>query len=106
VRNKVYSRILGMRPPNLIYYGSRSPAELLKASGLTQVKYINRNIENIVVAVSLYICGTVVCLYIGRLILLHLLINTSQAPLLTWNYLSSYAQIYNCTILWKWMSYM
>lgn len=36
-RNKVYSRILGLRPPNLFYFGSRSPQELLKASGLTQV---------------------------------------------------------------------
>ncbi|WAR10787.1 NBEL1-like protein, partial [Mya arenaria] len=40
VRNKVYSRILSLRPPNLIYYGSRSPAELLKASGLTQLNTI------------------------------------------------------------------
>ncbi|KAL4217498.1 Neurobeachin-like protein 1 [Mactra antiquata] len=45
VRNKVYSRILGLRPPNLIYYGSRSPAELLKASGLTQ-KWVQREISN------------------------------------------------------------
>lgn len=37
VRNKVYSCILGLRPPNQIYFGSRSPQELLKASGLTQV---------------------------------------------------------------------
>lgn len=37
VRNKVYSRILGLRPPNLFYFGSRSPQELLKASGLMQV---------------------------------------------------------------------
>ena len=37
VRNKVYTRILSLRPANLIYYGSRSPAELLRASGLTQV---------------------------------------------------------------------
>ncbi|PKU31636.1 neurobeachin-like protein 2 [Limosa lapponica baueri] len=36
VRNKVYSCILGLRPPNQIYFGSRSPQELLKASGLTQ----------------------------------------------------------------------
>ncbi|XP_052812655.1 neurobeachin-like protein 1 isoform X3 [Mya arenaria] len=45
VRNKVYSRILSLRPPNLIYYGSRSPAELLKASGLTQ-KWVQREISN------------------------------------------------------------
>ncbi|XP_068790145.1 neurobeachin-like protein 2 isoform X3 [Struthio camelus] len=37
VRNKVYSSILGLRPPNQIYCSSRSPQELLKASGLTQV---------------------------------------------------------------------
>uniref|UniRef100_A0A4W6DRB4 Neurobeachin-like protein 2 n=1 Tax=Lates calcarifer TaxID=8187 RepID=A0A4W6DRB4_LATCA len=45
VRNKVYSRILGLRPPNLFYFGSRSPQELLKASGLTQ-KWVNREISN------------------------------------------------------------
>lgn len=45
VRNRVYSRILSLRPPNLIYYGSRSPAELLKASGLTQ-KWMNWEISN------------------------------------------------------------
>ncbi|XP_078085109.1 neurobeachin-like protein 1 isoform X2 [Mustelus asterias] len=43
VRNKVYSRILSLRPPNL--YGTRSPQELLKASGLTQ-KWVNREISN------------------------------------------------------------
>ncbi|XP_055494353.1 neurobeachin-like protein 1 isoform X8 [Leucoraja erinacea] len=43
VRNKVYSRILSLRPPNL--YGTRSPQELLKASGLTQ-KWVSREISN------------------------------------------------------------
>lgn len=33
----MYSSILALQPPNQIYYGSRSPQELLKASGLTQV---------------------------------------------------------------------
>ncbi|KAG1669663.1 Neurobeachin-like protein 1 [Nymphon striatum] len=42
-RNKVYGRIVGLRPPNLIYYGSRGPAELLKASGLVQ-KWVQREI--------------------------------------------------------------
>ncbi|XP_069471622.1 neurobeachin-like protein 1 isoform X2 [Ambystoma mexicanum] len=42
-RNRVYSRILSLRPPNL--YGTRSPQELLKASGLTQ-KWVNRDISN------------------------------------------------------------
>ncbi|KAK7507554.1 hypothetical protein BaRGS_00001489, partial [Batillaria attramentaria] len=37
MRNKVFGRILSLRPPNLSYYGTRSPAELLKASGLTQI---------------------------------------------------------------------
>ncbi|CAG2206968.1 NEBL1_2 [Mytilus edulis] len=45
VRNKVYSRILTLRPPNLIYFGSRSPAELLKSSGLSQ-KWVHREITN------------------------------------------------------------
>ncbi|XP_066487542.1 neurobeachin-like protein 2 [Tiliqua scincoides] len=45
VRNKVYSSILGLHPPNQIYFGSRSPQELLKASGLTQ-KWVNREISN------------------------------------------------------------
>lgn len=36
VRNKVYSRMLLLR--SLSLYGTRSPQELLKASGLTQVK--------------------------------------------------------------------
>ncbi|KAJ8354366.1 hypothetical protein SKAU_G00219330 [Synaphobranchus kaupii] len=45
VRNKVYSRILGLRPPNLFYFGSRSPQELLKASGLTQ-RWVYSEISN------------------------------------------------------------
>ncbi|MBN3300810.1 NBEL2 protein, partial [Amia calva] len=45
VRNKVYSRILGLRPTNLFYFGSRSPQELLKASGLTQ-RWVYREISN------------------------------------------------------------
>uniref|UniRef100_A0A8C8SSA1 Neurobeachin-like protein 2 n=1 Tax=Pelusios castaneus TaxID=367368 RepID=A0A8C8SSA1_9SAUR len=45
VRNKVYSCILGLHPPNQIYFGSRSPQELLKASGLTQ-KWVYREISN------------------------------------------------------------
>ncbi|KAJ8389791.1 hypothetical protein AAFF_G00114970 [Aldrovandia affinis] len=43
VRNKVYSRILLLR--SLSLYGTRSPQELLKASGLTQ-KWVNREISN------------------------------------------------------------
>lgn len=35
VRNKVYSRILSLRSPNIS--GTRSPQELFKASGLMQV---------------------------------------------------------------------
>ncbi|XP_012510487.1 PREDICTED: neurobeachin-like protein 1 [Propithecus coquereli] len=37
VRNKVYSRLLSLHSPNS--YGSRSPQELFKASGLTQILY-------------------------------------------------------------------
>ncbi|XP_028256538.1 neurobeachin-like protein 1 isoform X2 [Parambassis ranga] len=42
-RNKVYSRMLMLR--SLSLYGTRSPQELLKASGLTQ-KWVNREISN------------------------------------------------------------
>uniref|UniRef100_A0A7N6A220 Neurobeachin-like protein 2 n=1 Tax=Anabas testudineus TaxID=64144 RepID=A0A7N6A220_ANATE len=42
-RNKVYSRMLLLRPLSL--HGTRSPQELLKASGLTQ-KWVNREISN------------------------------------------------------------
>ncbi|RUS76849.1 hypothetical protein EGW08_015382, partial [Elysia chlorotica] len=45
LRNKVYSSILSMRPPNLIYKGQRSSGDLLRASGLTQ-KWVNREISN------------------------------------------------------------
>ncbi|KAK3582874.1 hypothetical protein CHS0354_012486 [Potamilus streckersoni] len=44
-RNKVYSRIVSLRPPNLISYQSRSPAELLKSSGLVQ-KWVQHEISN------------------------------------------------------------
>uniref|UniRef100_A0A452HZU3 Neurobeachin-like protein 2 n=1 Tax=Gopherus agassizii TaxID=38772 RepID=A0A452HZU3_9SAUR len=43
VRNKVYSQILSLRSPNI--YGTRSPQELFKASGLMQ-KWVNREISN------------------------------------------------------------
>ncbi|GFO07271.1 neurobeachin-like protein 1, partial [Plakobranchus ocellatus] len=45
LRNKVYSSILSLRPPNLIYKGQRSSGDLLRASGLTQ-KWVNREISN------------------------------------------------------------
>ena len=44
-RNKVYSRLVSLRLPNLLHSSSRSPAELLKSSGLTQ-KWVNREISN------------------------------------------------------------
>ncbi|XP_054270115.1 neurobeachin-like protein 1 [Macrosteles quadrilineatus] len=44
-RNRVVSRLLGLRPPNLAYNSSRSPADLLRASGLTQ-KWVNHEITN------------------------------------------------------------
>lgn len=37
VRNQVYSRLLRLRPPSQGYLSSRSPQEMLRASGLTQV---------------------------------------------------------------------
>ncbi|KYO33403.1 hypothetical protein Y1Q_0008627 [Alligator mississippiensis] len=43
VRNKVYSRILSLRSPNI--YGTRSPQEQFKASDLMQ-KWVNREISN------------------------------------------------------------
>ncbi|XP_060050086.1 neurobeachin-like protein 1 [Erinaceus europaeus] len=43
VRNKVYTRLLSLHSPNS--YGTRSPQELFKASGLTQ-KWVNREISN------------------------------------------------------------
>ncbi|KAK9524056.1 hypothetical protein VZT92_017923 [Zoarces viviparus] len=44
VRNKVYSRML-LLLRSLSLYGTRSPQEVLKASGLTQ-KWVNREISN------------------------------------------------------------
>ena len=44
-RNKVYSKIVSLKLPNMIYSSSRSPADLLKASGLTQ-KWVTRQITN------------------------------------------------------------
>ena len=44
-RYKVYSQILRLRPPNLIHSNSRSPAELLKLSGLTQ-RWVGWEISN------------------------------------------------------------
>ena len=44
-RNKVYSKLLSTRPPNLIHSSSRSPADLLKSSGLT-LKWVHREISN------------------------------------------------------------
>ncbi|XP_055695703.1 neurobeachin-like protein 1 [Lutzomyia longipalpis] len=44
-RNKAFSKILGLQPPNIQYGSGRAPSELLKASGLTQ-KWVNREISN------------------------------------------------------------
>jgi hypothetical protein len=41
----VFSRILSLRPANLWHYSSRSPADLLRSTGLTQ-KWVNREISN------------------------------------------------------------
>lgn len=44
-RNKVFSKILSLQPPNIQYGSGRAPIELLKSSGLTQ-KWANREISN------------------------------------------------------------
>lgn len=44
-RNKVYKKIMSLRPRNLYYIGARSPANLLRASGLTE-KWVHREISN------------------------------------------------------------
>lgn len=44
-RNKVFSKILSLQPPNIQYGSGRGPIELLKSSGLTQ-KWVNREISN------------------------------------------------------------
>jgi hypothetical protein len=41
IRNKVYTRFLALKLPNLVYSSGRSPSDALKASGLTQ-KWVNR----------------------------------------------------------------
>ncbi|XP_020924335.1 neurobeachin-like protein 2 isoform X10 [Sus scrofa] len=45
VRNQVYSWLLRLRPPTQGYLSSRSPQEMLRASGLTQ-KWVQREISN------------------------------------------------------------
>ena len=44
-RNKVYTRLIALKLPNLVYSSSRSPADMLKSSGLTQ-KWVSREITN------------------------------------------------------------
>ncbi|RZF32077.1 hypothetical protein LSTR_LSTR013881 [Laodelphax striatellus] len=44
-RNRVVSRLLSVRPPNLLYTRTCSPADLLRSSGLTQ-KWVNLEISN------------------------------------------------------------
>ncbi|CAH0384949.1 unnamed protein product [Bemisia tabaci] len=45
IRNRVVSRLLSLRPPNLSYHSTRPPSDLLRISGLTQ-KWVNREISN------------------------------------------------------------
>ncbi|KAF6313180.1 neurobeachin like 2 [Rhinolophus ferrumequinum] len=45
VRNQVYKWLLRLRPPTQGYLSSRSPQEMLRASGLTQ-KWVQREISN------------------------------------------------------------
>lgn len=58
----MYSRILGLRPPNLILSSSRSPAEMLRASGLTQ-KWVSREISNF--DYLMQVCLLQVCLFLS-----------------------------------------
>ena len=44
-RNKVFTKIISQRPPNMVPNTGRSPKDLLKSSGLTQ-KWMNREISN------------------------------------------------------------
>lgn len=44
-RNKVYTRLIRLHPPNLINFQSRSPSQLIKASGITQ-KWVKREMSN------------------------------------------------------------
>ncbi|XP_055373526.1 neurobeachin-like protein 1 isoform X2 [Condylostylus longicornis] len=44
-RNKIFTKILSLQPPHILYGSGRSPPELLKSSGLTQ-KWVAREISN------------------------------------------------------------
>jgi hypothetical protein len=52
IRNKVYSKFLAFRLPNMVYSSGRTPTDALKASGLTQ-KWVNRDISNFEYLVSM-----------------------------------------------------
>jgi len=44
-RNKVFTKVLSQRPPNMVSCSGRSPSDLLRTLGVTQ-KWINRDISN------------------------------------------------------------
>lgn len=44
-RNRIFTKILSLQPPNILYGSGRSPAELLRSSGVTQ-KWREREISN------------------------------------------------------------
>ena len=44
-RNRIFTKILSQRPPNIVHSTGRSPKDLFKSSGMTQ-KWINREISN------------------------------------------------------------
>lgn len=70
-RNKIFSRILSLNPPNILYGSGRSPSELLKSSGITQ-KWINREISNFDYLMHLNtIAGEFVHIFILNIFLLH-----------------------------------
>ena len=44
-RNKVFTKVLSQRPPNMVSCSGRSPSDLLRTLGVTQ-KWVNRDISN------------------------------------------------------------
>lgn len=41
----MFTTLMRLRPPNLLYHSYKSPSDLLRSSGLTQ-KWVNREITN------------------------------------------------------------
>lgn len=61
VRDKVFKRILAMKPPNLVRGGWHTPAQLLALSGLTE-RWRRRQLSNFDYLMQLNtIAGTILC---------------------------------------------